>query len=382
MFDYSLATVEFLGLVFYEIFIALLFGAFVSTCKHKRILYIIYSLFPLLMMSIFRDASIGNDTKEYLLYFEIIENSNFQEALDGSRFEIGYVVLNYILSRLTDNSYVLLITTGFFVFTSLSIYLNKWCSALGLFTCLMIEMLFIDNWMSIIRQTIALFVLLLGFDYLVYRNKAKFCLTVLGASLFHDVALAFFLAWPIVYWFNVSKQSTIENNELIIQRLVKVFLFCGLLIVFWDIIINSLLTILPSYKTYINDKYMDGVIRIAVITKIIVYVLMITIPLFYKKKAITNENRQYRNILSMLSILNIIFLIIAIKATLLMRFTDIFSFFALADYVENINDITDIKRKKQIILITLVAFGLYGLIITLFRTPEWQTTYPFKWQTW
>ena len=81
---------------------------------------------PLFALAAFRSINVGNDTKEYFRIFQIISNqSSITSALTVSRYEPGYIIYNYLLSRFTDNfQWVLAINAGIYL-TAVLYFLNS-----------------------------------------------------------------------------------------------------------------------------------------------------------------------------------------------------------------------------------------------------------------
>lgn len=82
-----LATVEFLGLVGYEVLIAYAMKAFWPMNQKKKIIYLFWALLPLALMTMFHSESIGNDTQAYTELFDAVCNMTLKQALSNGRFE-------------------------------------------------------------------------------------------------------------------------------------------------------------------------------------------------------------------------------------------------------------------------------------------------------
>lgn len=369
------AAIEFLGLVYYEVMLALITGAFQKMKSQKKLWYLVLALLPLALMTMFRAGSIGNDTQGYIDYFDSIKSLSLSQALDNTRFEKGYILLNYILSRISKNSQILLIASGAFSYFSLSRWIYKWSAAPGLILCLAVEMLYIDSWMNIVRQAIAFFILLFAFDDLVERKFWRFLVITVLAAQFHNAAYAFLLAWPVAHLLRSIKRNSVAAEK----RFQKYVLFAGVLAFFFiSPLLNQLINLFPVYSYYVAGEYMNGEARLAVILKIVVYGLMVYIPSFLGKKNI-EKTQTSQMVIHRFAVLNIAIMLLANRATVFMRVANIFSFYALPDYIESVNGIEYRANRKILIVFTLIAFAVYGLVITLLKTPEWQTTYPFEW---
>lgn len=371
-----LAVVEFLGLVAYEILMAFFMGAFhpMENAKKKR--YLFLALFPLVAMTMFHSENIGNDTRAYTDLFEDVKEMTLKMALSNGRFEKGYMLFTYVLTRLFSSRQCVLIAEGAIVYLSLSRWLNKWCKAPGLFVCLIVEMLEIDGWMSAARQSLAVAVLLFAYDALVEKKLLCFFILVILAAQFHAVAYVFLLAWPMLWWVDEYRRNSLEKK----WQFEKLMAVCvvGIALLTWPMI-NLLLKIFPKYQYYMSGVYMDGQARLAIILKIIVYALMLLAPRWIK-----NQNRGTRQSVVELSLyrmalINIVILVAANQATILTRFSGIFSVYAVAEFSEQASKLKRGKNRKIVTVAALILFALYGVIITIYRTPEWQTTYPFEW---
>lgn len=371
-----LAVVEFLGLVAYEILMAFFMGAFhpMENAKKKR--YLFLALFPLVAMTMFHSENIGNDTRAYTDLFEDVKEMTLKMALSNGRFEKGYMLFTYVLTRLFSSRQCVLIAEGAIVYLSLSRWLNKWCKAPGLFVCLIVEMLEIDGWMSAARQSLAVAVLLFAYDALVEKKLLRFFILVILAAQFHAVAYVFLLAWPMLWWVDEYRRNSLEKK----WQFEKLMAVCvvGIALLTWPMI-NLLLKIFPKYQYYMSGVYMDGQARLAIILKIIVYALMLLAPRWIK-----NQNRGTRQSVVELSLyrmalINIVILVAANQATIITRFSGIFSVYAVAEFSEQASKLKRGKNRKIVTVAALILFALYGVIITIYRTPEWQTTYPFEW---
>ncbi len=378
MTNWMVASVEFLGLVYYEAILAVIMGAFSNISAKRKKYYIFFALLPLALMTMFRSETIGNDTKEYIKLFESVKALPLSYVLQNSRFEKGYLLYTYLLTKLSDNHQILLITSGAFFYYSLARWLNKWCKSPGVVVCLLVDMLYIDNWMSSNRQTLAFFILLFAFDYLVEHRFVRFLLLTLLAAQFHNVAYIFLLAWPICN-FNKKDAQIIysrrnEKRYTIIVAITTIIMFALV-----NPIINYFVKLFPVYRYYLFGGYMDGKARLAVILNILVYGIMLLIPYLLGNNYKNMEHTSYRLTIRRFAILSLAFWFLANKATLVNRCGSVYAFFALADYAESVREIHSQTNKRTLLIMTLILFAIYGLIITLLKTPEWQTTYPFKW---
>ena len=374
-----LAVIELLGLVSYEILIAYGMGAFHPMRQKKKSVYLFWALLPLALMTMFHSENIGNDTHAYIGLFDSVRFMTLKQALSNQRYEKGYMLFTYVLTRLFSSHQSVFVATGAVMYFSLARWLKKWSSAPGLFVCLIVEMLIIDGWMSAARQTLAIAVLLFAFDALIEKRLIRFVLLVILATQFHAVAYVFLVAYPIVWWIKECK----KNEQGIVKRKWTFeYLMTGCataLVLFLQPVLNVLLRIFPKYQYYLSGEYMDGQVRVAIVLKIVIYGLMLAIPeLIVKNKLISEKNVQERAFYRM-SVVNFVLLIAANQATILMRIVGVFSLYAIEEFSEQTAKLNYKKNRTVMISLTLVLFAAYGVVVTIFRTPTWQTTYPFEW---
>lgn len=370
-----LAIAQLLLLILYECVLASFFKAFRRMKRKKKAIYLALALMPLALMTMFHGASVGNDTGGYIQYYTSMNHISISKALENTRFEKGYIVLNWFLNQISDEPQTLFVWVGVFLYCSLGRWINKWIDAPGLYICLLVEMLTIDHWMSAQRETIAIAILLFAFDFLAERKFVAFVAVVLIAMQFHTLSLALLPAYPAVYFMKDEESQGFfarHSFEIIVTA------FSVLLSICFSWILSVLLKEFPKYAYYIGGTsgYMDGKPRVAVILKLVVYAIMIVAPRTIKSHALHQDNLS--RALYRLALINIVFLIIALRATIFMRFVGLFSLFAVLDFTNNIARFKCFNRRVATLII-IVCFAVYACIITIARTPEWQTTYPFQW---
>ena len=160
----------------------------------------------LILISGLRKYTIGIDTYAYKVRFEQIKSLDFRNFLNNIELEYGYNFLEFLLSRITDNFQLLLIIIAIIYVTSVSRIIKKYSANPPISFILFLTLGFYTFGMSSIRQTIAISITLLSFDYIVEKKLFKFISFVLIASFFHTSALIFLPS----YWFSkfrVNKKS-------------------------------------------------------------------------------------------------------------------------------------------------------------------------------
>lgn len=363
-------------LVVIIIFITLSTSAFLPLSKRKKIIYLILALGTLAMMTMFRGPTVGNDTQGYISYFNAIARADsFWECVDAYALEPGYIIWNWCISRVWQEPQSLFIITGFFVYFSIGRFLYKWVLSPGIVVYLIVTMHFFDGYLSTMRQTIALAILLFSYDSVINKKPLHFVFLNLVAVQFHFSAILYIIMYPVV---NLEFATLKRYSSSILTALVvgSVIFFT----LFFDRIFAIVLSLFPKYQYYLGGATVDGETRIATILNIVVYSLMIIVPLLFKKNSISrNQTNEYRHsdAFHSIAILNLAVLFITINAVILTRFSGLFSVFSICDYSYALTRMN--KRDYAILVIlTMLLFYVYGLVIALLRTPEWYSTYPYS----
>lgn len=86
---------QFLGLVAFEIVVAILFNAF-STMQKRKLPYLICAISPLAAMMMFHSRYIGNDSLNYYNLFLQTSRATVQDLLTNTRFEHGYFTFKLV----------------------------------------------------------------------------------------------------------------------------------------------------------------------------------------------------------------------------------------------------------------------------------------------
>ena len=347
------------------------FSAFVPMGRVSRRNYLFVSLGILAIMTMFRGPFVGNDTQSYIATFNSIAHTgDLLRYIQSSAIEPGYIVWNWAISMISSDYQALFIASGLFVYLSIGRFIYKWVPAPGLVICAIVAMHLFDGYLSTMRQTLALAILLFAFDFAHAKKPIAFILLTLIAVQFHMAAILFLSVYPIVH-FNFS----IANRFSKTMAALAIVGFVGVLMVAFDQILSLLFRLFPKYQYYLGGSSVDGNPRVATLLNIAVYSLMIIIPARFKDTKYLDiclrDNSIHR-----LALFNIIILIVSINATILSRFTGLFSLFSLCDFASSVQRLG--KRENTTLSLFSIGFlYIYGLVIAIAKTPEWYSTFPY-----
>lgn len=329
-------------------------------------------------MMMFHSRYFGNDSLNYYNLFLQTSGTTVQNLLTNTRFEHGYLLLNWLIGRFTTNPQWLYVCVGAFISVSLIWWMYRYIPAPGLLCILLVEMLMIDGWISIARQTVVVGILLIAYKFLIQKKIIKFLILVLIATRFHNAAWIFLIAYPIVNWY---PKSLLKSKGKIPVFELSVATVAAFSYIFLSSLLSNILDTFTVYSYYKNGAMMSGDERLASVLQFVVGVLMVFVPQLVEKdnvKALKRNDVVARS-LYMLGIISLGIMFVAIRATVFTRLAGIFTIFRISDYVYTTSKFKFNRNKLIMIVISVLVFGIYGLVITIMKTPDWQTTYPFIW---
>lgn len=163
--------------------------------ENKKILTIIFSIIAILIPSILagvRDLTIGTDIGVYGKTFfnrAVISNS-FQEYSKICETEVGYRLVNYIVSRFTNNVNIFLFILEFIIIGIVYIAFYQRRKDTPIWLCMLCYLfLFYNRLLNLLRQGIALSIIIYSYKYLDKNELKKYLIAVIIATLFHTTAI-------------------------------------------------------------------------------------------------------------------------------------------------------------------------------------------------
>ena len=333
----------------------------------------IMSLFFYVVLA-FRGIDVGNDTVVYFEAYRNISNLNFQELWEyEGRFELGYLLVNKLLSIFFDNPQFLLILTGIFIVLSNVQFLYKYSKMLWLSVLLYFLLRYFDANMNIIRQAMALGFICYSYSFLRERKFWLFTLFVFVAFLFHFSAIVFWFAW----FFTKIK----FRKEYVLLFMI------GLAVTYFlsSYVLSFLFHLNVIYDYYLDSEYLDGG-KIAPLLNLLLNMCIITIGWLtksYKEGNVyvagkkgnvlcVNDNNNMLMILLMAAFVQVI----GLSFALLDRVALYFHFFSVVFLPNSIKCIRSKLMYALVISVVLLVAILYYWIIVTYR-PGWNKIYPY-----
>lgn len=225
-----------------------------------------------------RDYSIGTDVLTYgNIWFYNAVGSDFKVYTNwATSSSIGYLyaVINYIVAHFTINPHYFYFIYNFIenIIIFIAIYKNRDVVNVPL-SMMTYYLLFYNLFLNVLRQGMALSLILLGFSLLREKRYVSFLIIVYIAVLFHNTAgiAVIFLLLYIFLKKNITLQSNLKtikvvkkqdiiNLQLFFERIIIIFLIIIIVILFEDIIryLGSLGLVGDRYLMYINTEGVSG----------------------------------------------------------------------------------------------------------------------------
>lgn len=325
--------------------------------KFNDSVFLILSFALLFFFVAFRKTSIGNDTMEYIKLFKNCSLYKWDFLGANSRYEIGYIIFNIILSYVSSNTRFFMIIMSL-IFNYSVFRFIKDNSKNYLFSIIIyINLLFFYQSMSSMRHFFALSIILLAFRFVKEKKLLKYLIMVLLASSFHIAALVSFLIFPLYHMkFNGKRVIIFSIFTFIISIfLSKVFPY---------------LSILTNRSDYYN--YMIGEAKLANIILFLIFFVFVMFSLIIIKK----DNKELNNFNLYVLVISALLFSLSINIAVLARVAQFIAMFTVISLPNIIY--YNIKEKRLIFeLVISVFLILYSSIVMIYR-PEWNSAYNYE----
>ncbi len=322
--------------------------------EHGYNLFILFFLILMWFFTAFRGINIGNDTANYVKYFNSINSGGVDS---GYVIELGYQYLNLLISYITDDPHVFLIIVATICYVSIGIYIFKFSKNKAISLVLVFYFCF-SNFVNILRQDLAMIIVLYAYQLIKHKHGFVAFLLIMLAAQFHTsayVALLYFL-------------YKLYPRNLLISLLIAAFV----LVLSVSGVLNSILgNLITEYQNYFNSKYAQtGYLGISVELVRNFFIFLILHRVYSVGK--TRKDRvTYASAFILL-----IFSCLSFTVNLFSRAC---VYFALPCLSELPNAFYENNRSpKKYWLAVLCVLLLVYFIVTCYLRPEWNNLWPYE----
>ena len=326
-------------------YVLIIYIPIILTIIRKNKLGLKLALFFLILISGLR-YEFGADYASYYSIFNDIKNNNISIYLQ--ELEKGYIYLNRIVTSFNlDFMYIFFIVTSLNLFSIYKILIWLKVSSKDYWLILFLYLINYNYYfyhLSMVRQSVAIYLFTFSLKYLYEKNFIKFSLLIILGTLFHKSAIVLIVVYSIVKYM---------NRKLMII-LVILGIFCG---------INQGLTVslLKFILSTFNLERYSHYIRVAELNTGLGYILRIFISItLIILLGLKNINLKEKLILKLYFLYYFFAFFSIYMGPTYHRFLCYFDwikilafYFVLKILVRNIKNI---KRYKKIILISILVF--------------------------
>lgn len=228
-------------LYFLIIFLIIIFFVFL-----KRKTALLLSFIILSLMAGLRKYTVGADTLQFYEAFNNIGQTN-DWTFSEFRYEYGFSLLCKILYIIFRNPQSLIFFTSIFINFSVFIFIKNNSKDYFLSTMLYIFLNYYFNYMNIMRQAIAIGIMLLFYRFLKEKNYLVYLLGIIIAFFFHKTAIVGLLLIIV----KIMNRYKYFNSFLLICGIVA-FLFYKQIFMFGAGILGD------YYLAYFNSEFAES----------------------------------------------------------------------------------------------------------------------------
>lgn len=305
--------------------------------------FVIISFCQLWLMNVLRAYSVGQDTQPYMQAFDQIAVGGIG-TFTNFEWEPGYVFLNWIVAKLGLGFRGLLVVIATFSYYSIFRFICRYSPEKWLSVILFVVFGYYYATYHILRQTVALSIILFSYDTIITRNKRRFIFLIICATCFHFTAILFGFTYFI--W---------SGKRITLPKFISVFSICLFISSFViNILLNTAFGFIARYETYTHtDLGGEGY-----------GMLCLLLFLSFMGLLLPKNNLSKRDIL--------IYLLMTV-ATCLQSFTTSFSLFAricwywnfgLIAYIPLCIELTRNKRIIHVLNVVIIALALAFFVTT------------------
>ena len=332
--------------------------------KEERVLLVVI-LFLYLLVSL-RSITIGNDTRNYSVIFYNMQNFLGFQKYQG-RFEFGYLLLNYIVARITPCFTAFLLIENAFVYYAYYFFIKNNSSNYSLSVLLFLCLGYWGRTANTLRLEIAVACFLIA--YCLFEKGKKFWGITGGiiGFFFHRISLSY---WGICF---VPKK--INYKFYFISGLVTAGVY-----VFFEKFINAFVLIFPYFNNYLNGtKYVVNDVKLAIVLKwiLVFFVWVFSYCIYQKKKCnLSVESQKLMESQINMVFVSLLILFLSTRFNLLDRCEELYGTFIIV-LIPNIIKLFDKKRSYLLVYFLFTGLAvLYFIVVNVYR-PYWNVIYPY-----
>lgn len=314
----------------------------------------------LLFLTMFRGETIGNDTKPYMFYYQLICDNGISNSIN---FEYGYQFLNVIVGKISTDSRTIIIVTSLLSYFMFGIYYFKRCKKPFL-AIILFYALFFSMFTNVIRMACSISMLLWAYDSIEKKKKIRTAIFMIIAILFHTTSIVF-VPYLIIKYYDIKLSK-------------KLFGLFSIVLTILSLASDYMLIFVSNFVAnfggrFANSSYMTSSRTETGFLGVLLSIIVLGAIYFCYSKLV--EKSKQKESTKWLFTFSFVFFILAFVMNLFDRLANIFLFVLI---VPVINEIIESKKgNKKIYLIVLIIFLLAMFLLRVTLRPEWNNLYPY-----
>lgn len=242
----------------------------------KKKVFLIFTGLLFILLASLRHESVGADTSDYWLDYEVGRSATFKEVITNWGENKAYYWLNGIFSRTGAPIQVWFGFLGLAAVGPVFYLIYKYSDNL-LFSVLLY--LIVGTYMFTLaglKQTVAMTFLIFAFVQVVNRKPLLFLLFVAIATFFHQTSIVFIIVYPLAKIKSLQLQTVLYSA----MTLLAFFNAVPILQTVIDFLDNE------HYESYLNEDSQYSLVSFSI------QLLMLLVCLLYSKNSKTDKHTQ------------------------------------------------------------------------------------------
>lgn len=193
--------------------------------KKNKAIGIVFSILAILIPSILagiRTLDVGIDVQVYVEQnFKIaLQSQSFKECLENCNTDFLYVVINYIISRISNSINVLMFVVELINMVLVYMFIYNKRKSIHMWLAMAAYLLMFYNIsLNLVRQSLAVSVTLLSIRYIENKKPVKFYTCIFIATLLHSTAI---FTLPIYVIFNIINKKNKNFYKTVILLVITI----------------------------------------------------------------------------------------------------------------------------------------------------------------
>ena len=357
----------YLILIFSILLIGLGIKPWKTPLKRRRFLFISFIL--LVIISGFRDYSVGVDTLYYVSLFNNIELVDF----NTSRYEIGFLFFLRIIHSLTDNASVFLLLSSCICIGITCQFIFKYSDdpLLSILLYILLKPYFFQ--MTGIRQSIATAFVMLAFMLIMetrtFWKTAVSIIFMVVAVLFHNMAVVAFA--PYLLWLLAKVKAALRITPRSVLKwtiIIAVLVFSA-----YPYIMRLVSLLFPQYTHYFSGTWADANYS-ASLFKVLIQLVFLIVGVIYLRKQKVTEIEEFALIMIFIAVVTNT---LSMRMEIWGRLSGLFSTYTGILFAPMFTSTISEAKNRLAVKASVVVFSLAYLLITFIFRPEWDGVVPY-----